>query len=125
MKFTGLYSIIIGTLMIMQWCFFIFTGKVPELQIEPIRITFHLVSEGLTALALILSGIGLLGKRRWGRDTALIALGMLLYTTIVSPGYFAQQGEWMLVGMFVVILALTLVCLWLLSSKKLPNDSSM
>ncbi len=82
------------------------------------RIAFHLVAEGVVALALILSGIGLLGKRTWGRNTAIIALGMLLYTTLVSPGYFAQQGLWMLVGMFVIILAFPLVCLWLLTLKE-------
>jgi len=118
MKFTGIYSLIVGTMMILQWVFFIITGQVPELQTEPIRIAFHLVAEGLTALALILSGIGLLGKRTWGRNTAFIALGMLLYTTLVSPGYFAQQGLWPLVGMFVVILALALVCLGLLTIEE-------
>jgi hypothetical protein len=34
---------------------------------------------------------------------------MLAYTAIVSPGYFAQQGQWPLVGMFAVILALDIV----------------
>ena len=118
MKFTGIYSLIIGTMMIMQWAFFIITGQVPELQTEPIRIAFHLVAEGVTALALILSGIGLLGNRTWGRNAAFIALGMLLYTSLVSPGYFAQQGSWPLVGLFVVILALALVCLRLLTLKE-------
>jgi hypothetical protein len=31
---------------------------------------------------------------------------MLAYTVIVSPGYFAQQGQWPLAGMFAVLLAL-------------------
>ena len=108
-------------MIILQWVFFIITGQVPELQTEPIRISFHLVAEGVTALSLILSGIGLLGKRTWGRNSAYIALGMLLYTTLVSPGYFAQQGMWPLVGMFIVILALALVCLRLLSLKELTK----
>jgi len=33
---------------------------------------------------------------------------MLLYTLIVSPGYFAQKGQWAFVGMFAVILVLAL-----------------
>ena len=52
----------------------------------------HLIAEGVTMLALILSGIGLPGKRTWGRNTAIIALGILLYTTLVTPGNIAQQG---------------------------------
>jgi hypothetical protein len=33
---------------------------------------------------------------------------MLLYSVIVSPGFFAQQGQWIFVGMFAVLLALAL-----------------
>ena len=40
-----------------------------------------------------------------------LAVGMLLYTVIVSPGYFAEKGEWAYVGMFAVVLALALVSL--------------
>jgi hypothetical protein len=36
---------------------------------------------------------------------------MLLYTIIVSSGYFAQKRVWPIVGMFVVLLALTAVSL--------------
>ncbi len=117
MKFTGIYSIIVGVLMLAQWAFFLATGQVPELKTEPFRIAFHLAAEGATAtaLALIVSGIGLLSRKAWGRTAALVALGMLIYTSIVSPGYFAQQGVWALVGMFAVLLALALVGLGLLS----------
>jgi hypothetical protein len=34
---------------------------------------------------------------------------MLTYTVLVSPGYFAQLGQWPLVAMFAVLLILTLV----------------
>ena len=36
-------------------------------------------------------------------------MGMLLYTVIVSPGYFAEKGQWAFVGMFAVIVLLALV----------------
>jgi hypothetical protein len=39
---------------------------------------------------------------------------MLLYTAIVSPGYFAQKGEWAMVVMFAVILILAALSLALL-----------
>jgi len=111
MKFAGIFSIVVGALMLAQWAFFIAAGQVPELQTEPYRIGFHLTAEAATALALIVSGIGLLNRRAWGRTLSLVALGMLIYTAIVSPGYFAQQGVWPLVGMFAVLLVLTLVSL--------------
>ena len=67
--------------------------------------------EFLTALAMIAGGLGLLTNAPWCRPTYLVAVGMLLYTVIVSPGYFAQKREWLMVGMFAVLLALALVSL--------------
>ncbi len=109
MKFSAWYSIVVGVLMIGQWAFFLVVGAVPELQTEPIRIRFHLLGELVTALFLIVGGLAVLQKRDWAKPAALVAAGMLAYTAIVSPGYFAQQGQWLLVGMFAVILALDLI----------------
>ncbi len=109
MRFVAWYSIVVGLLMLAQWSFFLASGQVPELQTEPFRIAFHLVGEGVTAVVLIISGIGLLRRTRWAREAAFAALGMLTYTVLVSPGYFAQLGQWPLVGMFGVLLVLTLV----------------
>jgi hypothetical protein len=108
MHFTAWYTILIGILMIVQWSFFLATGSVPEVQSEPIRLAFHLAAEFVTAICLIVAGGAVLRSKAWGRTFMLAALGMLVYTVIISPGYFAQQGQWPLVGMFVVILALAL-----------------
>jgi hypothetical protein len=94
--------------MLAQWSVFLLTGNVPELQTEPLRIAFHLAGEFTTAIGLVVSGIGLLRGRRWAARLYLLAAGMLLYTVIVSPGYFAQQGHWPMVGMFGALFALTL-----------------
>ena len=117
MKFVAWFCLVVGSLMIAQWGFFVATGNVPELQTEPVRIGFHLAAEGVTALALILSGWGLLRGRSWGRTAALFALGMLAYTSIVSPGYFAQQGAWPLVGMFAILLVLAGFSLFTIARK--------
>jgi hypothetical protein len=58
---------------------------------------------------LIASGVALLRRKAWGRSFYLVAAGMLAYTVIVSPGYFAQRGQWPLVLMFAALLALDLV----------------
>jgi len=93
MRFAGWYSLVAGSLMLAQWGFFLATGQVPELQTEPFRIAFHLAGEAATAIALIVSGAALLRRLKWGRDVSFASLGMLIYTAIVSPGYFAQQGQ--------------------------------
>jgi hypothetical protein len=108
MRFTAWYAILIGAMMFAQWGFFLGAGLVPELETEPYRIWFHLAAEAVTAAALIASGMGLLQGQPWARPAALLALGMLIYTVIQSPGYFAQQGEWGMVAMFAVVMVLAL-----------------
>ena len=105
----AIYAIVVGVLMFGQWAMFLITGNVPELQTEPIRIAFHLAGEFTTAALLIAGGVGLLAVRKWGYHVFLLALGMLLYTIIVSPGYFGQLGQWAFVLMFAVLVVLTVL----------------
>jgi hypothetical protein len=109
MKFAAIFAIIVGIGMIAQWTMSYLSKQIPELKTEPIRIGFHLAAEGVTALCLIISGIGLLLGAGWGLSLFLIAAGMLFYTAIVSPGYFAQQGQWGWLVMFSIILMLAVV----------------
>jgi hypothetical protein len=109
--FAAVFALVVGAGMIGQWALFLATGQVPELQTEPLRIRFHLAAEFATALALIAAGLALLTDQHWGRWFYLLAIGMLLYTVIVSPGYFAQKGQWAFVAMFAVVLLLALVSL--------------
>ena len=111
MVFASVFALVVGVSMIGQWLLFLLTGQVPELETEPLRIRFHLAAEFVTAIALLVSACGLLTHQVWGRWFYLLAVGMLVYTLIVSPGYFAQKGQWAFVGMFAVILMLALVSL--------------
>jgi hypothetical protein len=40
----------------------------------------------------------------WGKPVLFIGLGMVIYSEMVSPGYFAQLGQWPLVALFAVLL---------------------
>lgn len=108
MVFAAVFSIVVGAGMVVQWLFFYASGRIVELKTEPIRIGFHLAGEMLTASALLAGGIGLLLELTWARPLLLLALGMLVYTAIVSPGYFAQKGEWAFVWMFALLLLLAI-----------------
>lgn len=107
MKFPAIFILIVGILMIGQWGFFLAAGQVPELQTAPWEIGHHISAEMLTALILIAGGIGLLRGARWSKVTALVGLGMVIYSCINSSGYFAQSGQWPFVGMFAVLLILS------------------
>ncbi len=107
MTFPALYAIAVGLLIFGQWAFFLITRQVPELKTERVRVLFHIADEFLTAAVLIVSGIGLLAQQAWSAAIYPVALGMLLYTIIVSSGYFAQKRAWPIVIMFAVLLILT------------------
>ena len=90
--------------MILMWVFFLVTGSVPEFETEPIRITMHILAEVLTAILLIISGIGIIKQKSWAKMLTLLSLGMLIYTLIQSPGYFMETGEYIIVVMFAIML---------------------
>ena len=109
MKFSAIFSISLGLGMIGQWTMSFVSKQIPELKTEPIRIWFHIAAEVVTAILLIISGVGLLTQTDWCRNLFFIAMGMLFYTAIVSPGYFAQKGQWGWLVMFSVILIMGVV----------------
>jgi len=106
MIFPALFAILVGTGMIAQWTLSYVKEQIPELQTEPIRIKFHIAAELLTAAFLMVAGIGLLISMPWATSLYLISVGMLFYTSMVSPGYFAQQGQWSWLIIFGIIIIL-------------------
>ncbi len=117
MKFSAWYFILVGVIMFGQWGFFLAAGAVPEVQSEPIALAFHLTAEYVTAICLLGGGIALLRGASWAKYLAVFAGGLLAYTTIVSPGYFTQLGQFPMVGMFVVLLALDVISVLILIVK--------
>ena len=108
------FAVLVGVGMLGQWAFLFMSGQIPEIKTEPIRIGFHIAAEAATALVLIASAIGLFSGAGWGSSLFLVGAGMLFYTSIVSPGYFAQQGQWGWLVMFGLLLILGAVCVVLL-----------
>ena len=104
-RFVAWYGIVVGTSMVVQWTFLLASGQVVELRSEPVRIAFHLAGELVAAVGLVVAGSALLRGRAWAKSLYLFALGMVVYSEIVSPGYFAQKGQWGFVIMFAVLLA--------------------
>ena len=103
-KFPAWYGILVGLLIIAQWTFSILSGGVPEFQDAPWEIAFHLAAEMSTALMLLIGGMATLKSITPAKHLLLVGLGMLIYSEIVSPGYFAQLGQWGMVAMFAILL---------------------
>jgi hypothetical protein len=112
MSWPGIFAIVVGAGMIGQWTFSYVSKQIPELEHEPIRIWFHIAAEMATALCLIVGGIGILTFLSWGTHIFLIAMGMLFYTAIVSPGYFAQKGQWIWLAIFSILILLGVISIF-------------
>jgi len=115
MIFPSVFCIVVGAGMMIQWAISLFSGNVLEIHTEPIRIAFHLAAEAATAVMLLLGGIGLLAAEEWSRTVFYISMGMLFYTAVVSPGYFAQKGNWVWVGIFAVLIFLGIISITIVS----------
>ncbi len=104
------YSVVVGVLMIGFWGFLVGTGQA-ELKERPWDMRLHLTAEGTTGLLLIASGVGSFTALPGESIIAPVALGMLLYTVINSPGFYAGRGNRPMVAMFVVLAILTVVAI--------------
>lgn len=116
-RYSSIFAIVVGTLMILMWTFFIVSGHVPEYQTRPAEIVLHLVAEFATAILLIVAGSFALNRAAFAGRMLLIALGMLIYTLLVSPGYYIQKAEYAFVGMFGALLVLALLAVVLQSIR--------
>jgi hypothetical protein len=107
---SGIFQILVGIQILGIWTLVLLKGEVPEFATEPWNILMHIIAEFLTGTLLLLSGLIILtqGKKHW---IFHLSLGALLYTLIASQGYYAHQGKWGIVAMFVALLLATLLIL--------------
>ncbi len=96
--------------MIGFWIFALSTNKVPPEE-KPWEISFHLIAEFSTAFLLISSGVGLWLGIGWATILSPVALGLLLYAVINSPGYYAQRRNRPMVVMFIVFILFTIAAI--------------
>ena len=108
-RLAAYFAIFVGISIIGVWTMLYITGSIPELNTEPIRIWMHLIAEMTTGIVLILGAYGLLRNKRWGYNTYLISMGMLIYTLIISPGYYAEKGNYLFVGIFIIMAFLAIM----------------
>ena len=117
-RIAAFYCLFIGISMIGMWSVFIITDAVPEIETKPAEIGLHVIAEILTATALLIGGLGLLFRKRWGFNMYLVASGLLTYTLIVSPGYYITKEEPVFVAMFGLFLALDIILLVMMLKKE-------
>lgn len=100
--------------MIVWWSLDIRSGALSRGDRAPVEIALHLGAEMLTAFLLVVGGVVALTTD--GRSVAFVALGMLLYTVIQSPGYFVARKEAAPAVMFAALLVFTVAALAFLAA---------
>jgi hypothetical protein len=105
----GWYGIAVGTLMAIWWVLDIRGGALRRPDRAAAEIGLHLAAELLTAALLVAGGTVLLVDG--GSRLLLVALGMLLYTIVQSPGYFLARHEMAPVVMLAALIVLTAAAL--------------
>lgn len=108
-------SVGIGLAILGLWTMLLVRRQVPELQAGLPSIRFHIAAEVGTAIALVVGGVALAVDTSWAAVMAAAGLGAALYSTINSPGYYADKRAWSTVGMFAVLAVLVLTALILLA----------
>ncbi len=121
-KMSAFYSILMGICMIGMWIMFYTSDSIPEIQTKPIELGMHILAEIITAVVLIIGGFSVLMNKRWGNQIYLLSMGMLLYTLIMSPGYFLQQGDIGFAIMFAVFILLAIMFTILHLTKKEKSE---
>ena len=119
------YSMLVGISMIAMWTSFYFANAIPELKTEPIRIGLHITAEIATGVSLIIGAFRLYKNREWGVKAFLVSMGMLLYTSIVSPGYYAERGvmEFVLIFAILIIVSVAFVILSFIKTREFHASS--
>jgi len=100
------YMVAVALSMLGLWAMLYLTGNIPELETQPAFIAMHVAAEYATASMLLVAAFALARRREEARRLLFLAMGMLVYTLMVSPGYYMDTSDWAFVSMFVILLAM-------------------
>jgi hypothetical protein len=93
-KTTAGFSAVMALLLVGSWLVLLGTGQVTELATRPFSTLSLLAAEFATAGFLLAGAVAVVYRRRWAGRVLLVALGMLLYTSLNTVGVSAEQGIW-------------------------------
>jgi hypothetical protein len=107
----SIYSILVAISVFGFWLILFFRKKLfdPASNRSRLELEYHILAELLTAGVLIAGALGTILSISWGDSILVLGLGMLLYTVVNSPGYYASRGDKPMVTMFLILAILTVI----------------
>lgn len=103
MRLVAWFQIVVGVSVLGLWSVLLLGGQVPEVQAGQVDIWFHLAAELTMAGLLVVAGVAVVRRSRRATGLSAVALGLLGYSVLNSPGYYAERGDWAMVAMFAVL----------------------
>ena len=110
----SVYCIVVGLAMAAMWATDLRRGAWSRGDRSHAELALHLGAEFITAAWLIGGAAALFTFGRRAAPVIAVGMGMMLYTVVVSPGYFIARRELPAVGMFAALTLLTAAVLALL-----------
>lgn len=105
-RFAGLFSLLLGGLMLGTWAYLLATGWSPFLnQIGSLFV--HVATTFASSIVLIVAGFGMI--RNWSRGPALfmIANGLVIFTTLLALTTYGAQGHPFLMNGVTLVIVIT------------------
>ncbi|MCB1336109.1 MAG: hypothetical protein KDK10_01145 [Maritimibacter sp.] len=113
-RLIGLYSVALGLAVAGLWAAILVSGDLPE---GRRALAFHLLSEALMALGVMIGGALLLKGHRTGAGIAAAAHAMVVYSTLNAAGYYLQRGAAGVCGAMVLLAILSALLVVLLLGR--------
>ena len=105
----GLFSILVGVVIVIVWGWLIASGDVPELEARPLGTLFHIIGELLTAVVLIVAGWGLIKDTPWARKLHILATGMLMLVVINAIAFNLERDA---IGMVLAFVTFAVIAVF-------------
>ena len=119
----GILLAIVGLGMLGFWIVHIRNGGLPD-GLRSLEsggfIAFHIGAESLTGISCLVGGIALAMALPWGKVLALLACGMLLYTSINSLAWKEVRNKPSVSMMFIVPAVIAVIGIIYLALELLP-----
>ena len=111
--FATIAGLVLGGGILGIWGLLLVSRQVPEIQNQDRAIYFHIAAEILTGFIVITGAVAAIATAAssWSVGLLAIGLGAVLYSTINSPGYYANQKKWHFVGLFAALGTVAIVSL--------------
>jgi hypothetical protein len=105
-----------GLSMLIIWPILIINNQAPEIQTNLVYMSFHLISEFITAISCLITGTGLILKKRWAEKYYFVTTGFFLGAGYLAIGYYlfsnlstALPVLFMLIGLNIAGLTLFII----------------